>query len=410
MEVIHYLPQDPIDKYEPLINRNYNIAISYYKQKRFLLESSFKQATGQSFNVLKNELNNVILQKWQSIIQEIKTAIVRNPKVQNHQSPGAYMVNQASILNSAHPLTRQILEYINSANARGRGVNIGSMLGNTFEPFLKQEVENSKVIQLMQQYVANNSSYLIGQLTGDLTSKSALIGANKSTKIRPDALISFDASLSLNKTENQILTTGMPPRAVELQSLLDLSQISLEYNTVYNRQVSKMLVDYLNSNTYGFSIKYWNKESGKTFAKSKEVQQELNRVFRYKKPPYGIHSWETKYAEVYSNWEISKNLINIIGPYNVALISGSGFEWMSDFLQSHILRMSFQHRKTRAGDKKLPFDSTREGRPTIETTPEVRKTDIYIKTRNNIFRGMKIQDSLGSSGKQIEHRLSIKST
>lgn len=282
------------------------------------------------------------------------------------------------------------------------------MLGKAFEPFLEQEITKSKVIQQMQQYAAQNSSYLIGQLTGNLTSKSALMGANRPTSIRPDALISFNMSLFLNKTENQILTTGAPPRAVELQSRLDLSQISLEYNTVYNRQVSKLLINYLNSNTYGFSLKYWSNESGKTFAKAKGIQQELNRIFRYRQSPYGIHSWETKYAEAYSNWEISKNLINIIGPYNVALISGAQFEWMSDFLQSHLLRLSFQHRKTRAGDKKLPFDSTRDGRPTKETTPEVRKTDIYIKARGGVSKGMKIQDSLNSSNRSITHGLLMK--
>jgi len=94
----------------------------------------------------------------------------------------------------------------------------------------------------------------------------------------------------------------------------------------------------------------------------------LNEVF-HKKDSNGVrHGWERDYTNEYVAYFLSHNIFDIIGPTNIAMLTGGGVIWMDEFLASRIFYMRVQIERRLRGNRIFPG---------------ITDPSIYIRNYNN---------------------------
>lgn len=391
--MMHYLPQDHISIYEPFMQQNYSVAISYYRQKRMAFENHFHSQLGINFEQIRQAFNTTLEYEWQKKIELLTNSLEAHPI--SGGAGGYYYTTTASYARGSDPIVDDIVSIAAGRGRRGLASNPKAMLGNAFEPFVRDKIFNNEnldrsIIELIQ----SNAEQIAIQVTGGRTSKSAL--QENVPQIGPDVMVSFGGHFGFHSSDN-VLYGGHNNTAIELQSIIDL-QITDDSTLL------SMMHDYLASNLAGFNLKYFAKEGGKAFMQSSVLQKQLNDVFRQRHDG-SYHTWEEEYATAYANWQLSRNLINIINPNVVAIVTGAEFQWVDAFLQSHILRMRVQRAATTHKGKTLPFNSKREGRPTTETLPLIKTPDIFIQTMRGLKRSRTIAQKRSGGKVQVTNKL-----
>ena len=123
-----------------------------------------------------------------------------------------------------------------------------------------------------------------------------------------------------------------------------------------------ILQAYLESNSYGFSLKVWKNAQGKEFAQSKQLQTYINNKFQEGRKRR--KTWESTFTNEYVVWQISRLLINIIGPMNVGIMTGREFIWMDDFITRRMFYMDVQLEALRKSTRGPGY----EGYPTVPSS------------------------------------------
>ena len=391
--MMHYLPQDHISIYEPFMQQNYSTAMTYYRQKRLMFETQFYNQLNINFSEIQQAFNLTLEQEWQKKIELLTNSLEAHPI--SGGRGGYYYTTTASYVRGSDPEVDRIVAIAAGRGVAGKPSNPKAMLGQVFEPFVKNKIFNNQNLdRAIIDTIQSNADQIVAEVTGNKVSKSALQAG--STQIGPDVMVSVGGGFGFHSS-NGILSGGSTNTAIELQSVIDL-QIT-DDNTLLS-----MMYDYLQSNLAGFNLKYFTKEGGKVFTQSSVLQKQLNSAFRQKHDG-SYHTWEEEYATAYANWELSRNLINLINPNVVAIVTGAEFQWVDTFLESHLLRMRVQRAATTHKGKTLPFNSKRDGRPSTETLPLIRTPDVYIQTMRGLQRSRNIAQKRSGGRVQVTNTL-----
>lgn len=338
--------------YQAQIQQNYNIAIGYYKQRHELMQQLYEKQTMQSINQLTNYITNRADYYWSNVVQEVLNYVRDNggrAGMRGQQLP------DLNIPISAQNVLKQI----------ATGGSLATVaLGNEFEKFLYDSLSLQEFGEAASGVATEYSDTIVDSLlssglqashTGHITAKSATVKGKRS--IRPDIGLGF--------SEDNLQGIG-----VELTGLLDLTEFT---NALYEEMRSKdneSLAEFLRQPAFGLSLKIWKNPNNAEFATSSILQNMLNKQFYTVHPAYGYRTtWEGQYAMDYTNYQLSKYLINIISPLNVAMVTGAGFIWMDEFLQNKLFFMHIQLNDV--------ADSTRG--PLAEGFPEITDPGIYIR-------------------------------
>ena len=225
---------------------------------------------------------------------------------------------------------------LNQIGKRSMGQrNISSFLGYEFEAFMEKALAPEELSRAVSAEAAQIVSSLAGGFsrTGGITSTSAVVKGQRD--IRPDL------GLGMSFTGDSLGTLNMGEKtiSVELQELVDLNDLAMEEKEITSSEVLK---SYIDANAFGFSLKLWKDGNNKEFSSSSVLQKSINNQF-ITYGPYGNRTtWESNYAEWFVVYQLSKYLINIISPTNVAMITGNNFIWMDDYISNKIFFMDVQ--------------------------------------------------------------------
>jgi hypothetical protein len=89
-------------------------------------------------------------------------------------------------------------------------------------------------------------------------------------------------------------------------------------------------------NVFGFQVKAYEKNSDdKRWQNAASIANQISQTFKNA----STRTWSSNYAINYPIWYLSKFLINIINPVNIANITMGNIEYMNDFLSKYRLYM-----------------------------------------------------------------------
>lgn len=312
--------------YQAQIQTNYNFAISYYAQKRKMITNLFQQKTNQSIQKLTEYIDKRASYYWENVVQQVFNYINLNGG--KKELYGKELPDLDLPLSTMNVLKR----IVSSKNA-----NIPALLGNEFENFMYKSLSlndfgetASSVADNLAESIADDlaNSLLSATYTGNIKARSAVVTGKKN--IRPDIGLGFS-----EENKNGV--------GVELEGWLDISKFLDDSYSIIQSNNGELLADFLRSNAFGLSLKIWQNANNQEFSQSVPLQQMINAQLFTFHPQYGFRTtWEGQYTMDFVNYQVSKYLINIINPLNVAMVTGSGFIWMDEFLSNKMLYMQVQ--------------------------------------------------------------------
>lgn len=339
----HLPPQDRIDTLIQATNHNYSIANNYYTQRRKM----FKTFLTNQLNIAQSK----VLQDLENNIQEA---------VQTYWTEGArklaqdimFGTKEGEFVNTQSVTER--LEKIDVDNSYFTEALIKAIKGQDYRQFWTalgipfEQVLANEVLPAAFNHMARNANGQIQNLlsiipSGSLTSTASTVSGQRA--IRPDLIVGC-SGISFQKDDSGVLRSneGLP---VELQGQLQIglpeesftgTTLDIQHNDILQRFLSEA-----GSQFFGFSAKTWNgNTNNKAFGHSSQLQSMLNKQFNQRDPFGKRHGWERNYTMEYIIYILSRNLINIMSPTNIAFITGQGLLWMDDFLQGHMFFMRAQ--------------------------------------------------------------------
>jgi hypothetical protein len=165
--------------------------------------------------------------------------------------------------------------------------------------------------------------------------------------IRSDILITNRAEMSFDYDDGVLRTsTGLP---MELQSTLSVDWENAVPDPDEMMSDHSILEEFLKpgkGDVFGFSAKSWKNSDGKEFMQSSVIQKMLKATFEQKDSAGKRHSWEPDYTMEYVVYFLSHRIFDIVGPTTVGMVTRKGFQWMDEFLSTHIFYMQVQMERT----------------------------------------------------------------
>ena len=265
----------------------------------------------------------------------------------------------------------EILPTLTSTNIR----NVAAKIGQNFEQHIPDLMQKAMKIAASKKgkVIDDGFNYLFSFL-GDAMDKAAVTGG-VAKQIRTDALI-YSKGMKLDRSTGR-LTTDKGEISQELQEW-----VSAKKQQYVHLSKIEALQDYLNLDAYGQNIKIWNynslKSRSKEFASSKALRDRINEtqsIYDSSKP----QTWSTTFARTFVNWQISKDLINIINPVNTIFIAGNTVRSMSEVIDESTFYI-----KINPSSVRKPAKEQRGGG--LETHPWIDSTSIMIRAKNQTER------------------------
>lgn len=339
----------PIGALNNKTKSNYEIAKEYYRQRREIFEKNYNLNIEKNKEIFQSGIESIINNFFEKVVEEVYNNLDYDKETKMYTNNGAiekeegdnYQISYARVMNLMQG--RQLQKR-----------NVASFLGIEFENFLERFFnikEFSKTINnITNEKIENEKQSLINQVfsgierTGGKQSTSVVVKGKKD--IRPDLGLNMSIFHEGEVAKYKDNDGGI--HDVELQSFLDLSSFHKDLETKNIAEIignTSILEGYLNKNNtaFGFSLKLWKNANGKEFSQSSVLQKMVDAELR--EPVHEDKtrkSWESNYAMEYVIYLLSKYLINIIGPVNIAMITGGGLTWMNDFIDQKIFYMQVQ--------------------------------------------------------------------
>lgn len=353
---------------------NYQAAQSYFVQKKMaFLKAMCNKANveiEQVENALVSSMNSLITDKW----NKINNSVLQQNVIVNNSRSGSYTIKEnAQWKNIPDWLRKRIIE--NSKNG-----NIFSILGFAYEDWLEthlkqaaSKVEDANINKLISDMLKQFKK------TGSLKSNSSIRGDN--LDIRPDLAIGID--------KRTVADVNNKDLKAELQTTFDIENYRKDHGLLTPEAIqndTNMLRSYIDSNMFGLSVKRWtsSKSEPRVLTSASGMQQMVNKTYEQS----GDHTWNALYAYRTMVHILSKFLLDILGPVNVAFITGTEFEWTSDFLSDALLTMNIYS----------PIMTDK-----YEILPKIQSGHIYVQ---HFKRGRKLalmQQQLSKATKQEMH-------
>lgn len=338
--------------FQSRISSNYEVAKSYYAQRRENLRRLFTNDIEDATDSLISYINKKI-EEYDKNVSQMVYSILNKIDQNTWQVPTNV---DTTLSNMQYDISvMNVIKALQSGKAAFKSnQNIAAALGNEFEHFLERALLPEALEGEVSEIITNGLNSLMSGFsgTGQKTSTGWTVTGEKN--IRPDIGLNMSTTI---KDENGALRLKESNLAVELQEELDVELI--DPNAITNHEI---LAAYLNSNSYGFSLKIWKNSQNKEFAQSKQLQAYISNKFQEGRKRH--RTWESTFTNEYVVWQISRLLINIIGPMNVGVMTGKEFIWMDDFLTRRLFFMDVQLNKLRESKRGPGY----EGFPTLNSS------------------------------------------
>ena len=350
-----------MDEFQSRISSNYEVAKSYYQQRRDNLRKIFSRDMEDATDSLIKYINNKIDEYEEQVSKKVYSLL-------DHIDKNSWIVPEEikkSLGNEYYETSvENVLKFLSGGKvAIKSNQNVAAALGNEFENFLERALMPEALEGQVSSIITDSLNSMLSGFsgTGSMKSKGWTVTGEKN--IRPDIGLNMATAY---KDSDGVLRLPGSNLAVELQEEFYLDDM-LPKDITSN----DILKAYLDSNSYGFSLKVWKSAQGKEFAQSKQLQAYINQKFREGRKRR--KTWESTFPNEYVVWQISRLLLNIIGPMNVGIMPGKEFIWMDDFLTRKIFFMDVQLQALRK--------STRG--PGYEGFPELPSSSIKIRQLTN---------------------------
>ncbi len=352
--------------------KNYMVAQSYFVQKKM----AFLKAICNNANIeiekveqgLITSMNKLIQQVWDKTVNQV---VLNNIDILNKKS-GKYIVHNVTSSNW-NSIPKELRDKI--INGSGTNNNIYSMLGFAYEDWLENALKDNMqksgdktVDALLKKFLSKFIK------TGKVTSPSAL---------RADTAIRSDLATGINE-DTAADKNGLK---AELQVAFDIENYRKANGLIKPELITNdinILQEYINSDMFGFSVKRWTTSlysQQKELTQSSGIKQLITNTFKKS----GSHTWNAVYAYRTMVNIISRFLLDILGPVNVAFITGKQFEWTSDFLSDALLTMHLYTQTYVFKDDKY------------EIKPYVNSNNIYVQRYKRGRKQALLQQGLSST-------------
>lgn len=347
-------PQISIGSLVGATQSNYSVAASYYAQKRAMFKNFLHANYIESTN-FDTELTELITTGWNKEIMNVLRGIYFNR--------GLDTAAKEQLVRDKFDTSPYVDYFIEAMKQKNPQVFF-SKLGFVFEEWL-QTHGLQKVIEKGSKFGSAHADQLVSTIhTGAMKSVASAVKGNQ--YIRPDMMIAL-SGVTFEAGDDQVLresSTGIP---VEMQGeiIVDYDYIVPSFDDIIEN--SNYLQRFLDGNFYGFSAKLWSKSDNKGFMSSSVLRDKLNSVFNQTDSAGRRHYWQIDYTSEYVAYELSKNILHIVGPTDIAMLTGAGVTWMDDFLSAHIFYMRVQVENY--------IQAKEEGR----ILPQITDSEIYLR-------------------------------
>lgn len=367
----HLNPQTHINSLISSISENYNASINYYRQRREMFNNCLKNQYSDLINPkdFENFINKQIFDKWQENFMKQLNQIYWG----NRDNPDQRVVElEKTFSGNIH------FDKLKEAILQKNPQNFYSSLGFVFEDFLATEAINP-ILERFANFGAGHQNNLISSfVSGALQSESAVVSGRRN--IRPDILLSFDGAFLQDSSKNPIHSSGLP---IELQGTIKVNAQNALPEVEEIVSSEEILRDFLTKGSFfGFSAKTWNNDgNGKGFMQSQPIMSQLVQVFTQTDDNGNRHPWDIDYTSEYTVYFLSKLINYIVGPTNVAMLTGRGLIWMDTFLSTHMFYMRISIDKYAKGNKTKIFPNLSDSHIYVRTVASTQEGNFKIGSK-----------------------------
>ena len=316
----HLQPQVSLEEMQNSILQNYNAAQNYYsaRRKRFL-DLLASKGIGIENN-FKKDIMQIVQNSWyKQLVPAFQATLLAGGGTQY------YKENYPTVA-ADFPLDAQLLD-----NMFKNPESFYQQRGFVFEDFIYNHVF-SKLLQTGQGFVNEHTNNLIALAVGSETSKAGVV--SKSSQIRSDHLIALESMRFSSKNgvfQESSYKSGIPLElqgklTVDLSDALPKSNMPMEAERLAKRLLGRTGM------FYGFQAKTYSNLKDARWMNSSVMQGMINSVFNQTDSKGSRHTWENEYAGVYTTYFLSHQLMAIINPVNIGLVTGNNFYWIDDIL------------------------------------------------------------------------------
>lgn len=315
----HLQPQVSLEQMQNSILQNYSVAQNYYSARRkSFLDLLASKGIGIENN-FKKDIMQIVQNSWSKLTQAFQQTISVGQGTQYYQQ-------QFPELAAEFPLDTQLLD-----NMFRSKETFYQQRGFVFEDFIYNHIF-SKLLQTGQNFVNGHTNNLIALAVGSEVSKSGVVKGQRAT--RSDHLIALESMRFSSKDgifQESSYKSGIPLElqgklTLDLNDALPKSNMPMEAERLAKRLLGRTGM------FYGFQAKTYSNLKDARWMNSSVMQGMINSVFNQTDSKGSRHTWENEYAGVYTTYFLSHQLMAIINPVNIGLVTGNNFYWMDDIL------------------------------------------------------------------------------
>lgn len=373
----HLPPQDRLQTLGGKTQSNYNIAMNHYKQRREMLQSLLQTNVEEGRDVFKELTLKAINTWWQ---QAVETHIKSIAQFDKNNIGKEWSLPQ--IENKALKLPQDVEDALYQAYCSNNWNNFAANIGKAYESWLPQKVLGP-ILQEVLPMLQNNGITEVLQVlnTGERESLSSM--TTKKTWTRSDGIIGFDVTLI---DDNGILKHKASDLPIELQGdLIASTPEMLNTDPMQEKKRDEILKKYLTAtgaeSVFGYQVKRFQslEKYDQKWSTSAVMADKLNQIYNQVDSHGFRHGWEKYYIEPYLVYFLSRYLMDIINPINVALITGANFYWIDQMLENHIFYMKV------AGTQRVKGRNTQNTGYGAKSLwfPQIDNTKIYISKKQD---------------------------
>lgn len=372
----HLQPQVSLEEMQNSILQNYNAAQNYYSARRKSFLDLLASKGISIENNFKKDIMQIVQNSWSKLAQAFQQTISAGQGTQYYQQ-------QFPELAAEFPLDTQLLD-----NMFRSKETFYQQRGFVFEDFIYNHIF-SKLLQTGQNFVNGHTNNLIALAVGSEVSKSGVVKGQKAT--RSDHLIALESMRFSNRDgifQENSYKSGIP---LELQG-----KLTLDLNDALPKSNMPMEVERLAKRLlgrtgmfYGFQAKTYSNLKDARWMNSSVMQGMINSVFNQTDSKGSRHTWENEYAGVYTTYFLSHQLMAIINPVNIGLVTGSNFYWIDDLLATRRFYMGVSMSESFGKHKR---SNTRTG------FPQIKNSTILFTNYASQTKGFKESAAQGKDG------------
>ena len=326
-------------------NKNYQVATAYYEQKQIAFQKAVAKNSQDTYmayidSLIKasQEFNTYVLQRMEDILK----------------NGGTYTASQAKQDKNYGVYLKDLYDNRSRGEGGKMWVNM-KQAGYTFEKFMYDRAVSAEQAMRLKNAPEQASTTVYSQWLANHKEFAATTG----TKTWGRSDLAYGSTV----TGNTI---------TELRDWIDIETTPPEevsQGTFLLNEIAKQNVD---QNVFGFQLKtYRSGYNDKRQQNSKVLEDQITALMHDRSRK---RTWNANYAVNYPIYVLSKYLINIINPINVATITPVGLEWTTELLTQYRFYMEVSW-----NEPTRPGKSTDDRGGGIEVYPSILNKTVLMR-------------------------------